>query len=378
VIEWYPTKDQAKTPWMAGVTRDRKVESFNFEDNPHILLAGTTLSGKSNHLNQMISTIVNLNKPDEVRILLVDNKGGVEFTHWEGIKHALRPMIKKASDVLPTLRWIRELMERRLSTFEHVKAKNFMAYNAKVKDESKIPRLIVFIDELATLLGMDETGDIQNEFRAISSQGRAVGVHLVICTQHVSVDVLPGWIKTNMALRVSGFMPTDSASRVILDHGAAHTMPAIPGRMVFSVGTSWFYAQSPFITDDEIESAVKKSKDDPDPDNREFVSATPLTPKEKFSRQDMFAMALAEFGGKLTAKRMYERLGNNVISRGNLEKMVAEVIAGSPTITHCGEIYNVVKVRNWFEIQRAAEPPNENSDFPEESNSPESGKVGML
>lgn len=376
VIEWYPIKDQAKTPWLAGVTRDRKVEAFNFEDNPHVMIAGTTLSGKSNHLNQMISTLVNLNRPSEVRILLVDNKGGVEFVHWAGIKHALRPMIKKASDVLPTLKWIRELMERRLSTFERIKAKNFMAYNAKVKDESRIPRIIVFIDELATLLGMDETEAIQNEFRAISSQGRAVGVHLVICTQHVSVDVLPGWIKTNMALRVSGFMPTDSASRVILDHGAAHTMPAIPGRMVFSVGTSWFYAQSPFITDGEIESAVEKSKNDPDPDNREFESAAPLVPREKFSRQDMLTIALTKLGGKLSAKRIYELLESGLISRGNLEKMIAEVIAEGPVINHCGETFEISKVRNWFEIHRASNQLSEDTDFPEESILPEAGKVG--
>lgn len=345
VIQWYPLKDHPKTPWMAGVTRDRKAESYNFEDNPHVLIAGSTQSGKSNQLNGMIATLVTMNTPDEVRILLIDNKGGVEFTHWQGIRHELRPMIKKASEVLPALKWLREIMERRLAALEHIKAKNLLAYNAKVKDGDKWPRIICYIDEMATLLGLgDTTAEIQSELRVLVSQGRAVGVHLVICTQHVSVDVLPGWIKTNMTLRVSGKMPSDSASRVILDTATAVNIPSIPGRMVFSIGRSELIAQSPFISDDEIASAVAKSKADPEPDNSEFTAAAPIVPREKFSREDMLTLALSEFDGKLSVKPMHDRLGNEIISRRQLETMVSEVISLGDYIDHCGERYQLKKV----------------------------------
>jgi hypothetical protein len=325
VIDFYPVADHAKTPWAAGTTQDRKVEWYNFEDMPHVLMAGSTKSGKSNHINQMIATFVTMSSPAEIRLMLIDLKGGIEFTHWQGIKHALRPMVKKADDVLEALQFMRSIMERRLMMFEKIKAKNLSSYNSKAK--TKLPRLICIVDEMATLLGLGElTTAIHNELRVLSSQGRAVGVHLVLCTQHSSVDVLPGWVKTNMSLRISGKMPSHQASMVILDSVTAATLPNIPGRLVFSIGRSEVQAQSPYISDDEIARAVRLSQAFPDPDNSEFDASQPIEPREKFSQFDVIEMALTDFDGKLSPTHIHDKVGNEVIPLRKLRLMVDTLI----------------------------------------------------
>ncbi|MCL4251797.1 MAG: hypothetical protein KJ065_26830 [Anaerolineae bacterium] len=358
VMPWYPTKDHTKTPWCAGVTNDRKTEWFNFEDEPHVLIAGSTKSGKSNQINAMITTMTTMNSPAELRLVLIDNKGGVEFTHWSALKHLATPMIKSAERVLPTLRWLRQIMERRLAAFEAIKAKNLMSYNAKVDDTSKLPRVVVVIDEMATLLGLgDLTTDIQNELRVLTSQGRAVGLHVIVCTQHSSADVLPGWIKTNMVLRIAGKMPSHHASMTILDSASAAMLPDNVGRMVFALGRYEVIAQTPFISDEEIARAVHISREFPEPDNREFAPPESITaaipalfqPVERFSQQDLIAAALEHFEGQLSANKLYEVIDPELITLHALRKMIAGLINGHQFKYH-GVVYGIEKRKRSYYV----------------------------
>jgi hypothetical protein len=327
-IDWYPREDQAKTPWAAGVSNDRKVIWYNFEDQPHILIAGTTQSGKSNHLNTIIATSVTMNSPKEVRVLFIDLKGGVELTHWEGVKHALRPMVRKKEDVLEALQWVRGIMEKRLARFEKMKAKNLASFNHRSRE--RLPRIIVFIDELATLIGLGTlTSDIHNEMAVLTSQGRAAGVHLVVCTQHPSREVLIGRIKTNLPMRIAGKMLNHTASEIILDTGSATLLPAVPGRMVFSVGHYEVVAQSPFISDAEIERSVKLSHSlYPEPiDDSEFDAEAVAIIEEKFSKEMAIELALTRLDGSLSSKRIHEIVGNDVITRRKLDPLINELIS---------------------------------------------------
>lgn len=356
VVDWYPEDehDQGKTPWFGGVNGDLKVETFNFEEHPHILIAGSTQSGKSNHINQMIATLVTMNRPDQVQLVLIDNKGGIEFTHWADISHALVPMIKSTSMVLPILGQIRDYMERRLASFERMKAKNLLEYNRRVS--VPIPRIIVLIDEMATLLGLDETDQIHSQLRALVSQGRAVGIHIIICTQHVSVDVLPGWIKTNMTLRISGKMPSDSASRVILDTGTAVTLPAVAGRLVISQGRIETIVQSPLISNEEIAKAVEVSREMlPWSGRQEFTSGAPLAAIEKFNRADLLALAV-ELGGSLHGERIHEAAGgNDVVTLRQVRAMIDD-IKQLKSIEHAGKEYVIEKKGKGFKlIERPSE-----------------------
>lgn len=331
VLDWYPVKDHAKTPWFAGVAENRKVECYNFEDFPHIMIAGATKGGKSNHINQMIATFVTMNTPAEVRLILVDLKGGIEFTHWTGIKHALRPIIKKPSEVLPALALLRTIMERRLATFETVKAKNLFAYNAKQPPGRKLARLIFVIDEMATLMELDELKTaIDKQLMVISSQGRAVGIHLVICTQRTSVDVVPPWMKTNAGMMISAKMPNQHASMTILDSVAAANLPNIRGRMVFSQGRMEVICQSPLITDEEIARAVTVSQTFPDPDEWEFQLEGDQLPvfevEQGFGRDDAIEVALTHLDGKLSAQQIYKIVGHSVTSEYKLQKLVRAIV----------------------------------------------------
>lgn len=326
IIDWYPVQDHSKTPWCAGVTNDRQTQWFNFEDHPHVLIAGATQGGKSNHVNQMISTFSTMNTPEEIRLMLVDLKGGIEFTHWKGLQHQLKKMLTTPEQVLEGLQWLRNIMETRLEAFESIKAKNLMSYNDKAKH--KLPRIICIVDEMATLIGLgDLTKDLHTELRVLSAQGRAVGIHLVLCTQHSSVDVLPGWVKTNMVLRVSAKMPNHQASMVVLDSVTAAQLPDVPGRMVFSVGRSEIIAQSPFISDEQIAQAIKTANQFPKPDDTEFISVLPKPEPEKpkFTREDVFKFAL-EMNNKLSANRIHDIVGNEVITLRKLRALVHSII----------------------------------------------------
>jgi len=331
------------------------VEWFNFENTPHILIAGSSGGGKSNHINQMIATFITMSSPSELRLLLIDNKGGIEFTHWEGVKHLLKPMVKHVSQVLPTLKYARVLMERRLTEFEQVKAKNLASYNEKMREPDRIPRIIIIIDEMATLLGLgDLTNDIQSELRVLSSQGRAVGIHLMVCTQHSSVDVLPGWIKTNMSMRIASRMPSHSSSMIILNTVTAATLPDVPGRMVFALGSTEVIAQSPYISDDEIARSVKLSRAFPDPNEAEFIEHQEqprIVRPPRFSLDDMIELALKEFGGKLTPSGIHRQLGNDIVTLRDLRAMVNGVIEGwedKGEVVHRGAVYILKKDRNAY------------------------------
>ncbi len=354
VIDFYPLKDHARTPWAMGVSNDRKVVWATFEEFPHLLLAGSTKGGKSNHLNSMIATMCTMNTPSELGLLLIDLKGGIEFTHWAGLKHQIRPMVKKNTEVMDALQLMRSIMEQRLIIFERVKAKNLESYNSKVKHENKLPRLITIVDEMSTLMSLGTlTTAIHNELLILSSQGRAVGMHLVLCTQHSSVEMVPGWVKTNMSIRASTSMPTDTASLVILGTTSAAKIPKIPGRVVFSMGRDEIVVQSPFISDMEVAQAVTISQAFPDSDRGEFapdVKAPPKLAKEKFTKEELYTIVLEHLKGKISAKNIFEHLGgteNDVISLHHLRIMVKHILDDGleKGIDHNGIHYRLKKVQ---------------------------------
>lgn len=366
VLDYYPAADHAKTPWAAGVSSDRKIKWFNFSDHPHVLIAGTTQSGKSNHVNQMIATISSMNRPDDVRFVLVDNKGGIEFTHWRNLKHLLRPIVKSAAEVPDALKYVRKLMERRLAMFESIGAKNFESFNEKASQ--RVPRIVTVIDEMATLVGLgDLTTAIHTELRVISSQGRAVGIHLILCTQHPSVDVIPGWVKTNMGVRVAGKMPSHTASMIILDTVTAATLPDVAGRLAFSVGRSEIIAQSPYISDIAIARAVQISQEYPDPDNSEFVEtdrAVIPVARPKFTEEDAIEMAFSLFDGQLAPSKIFAQIGKEIMSEREVRGLVDDIIERGLTkgIWYKDTLYKPRKIRKTHILEPVGQPVVPQSD----------------
>ncbi|MCU0463208.1 MAG: hypothetical protein MUF38_01420 [Anaerolineae bacterium] len=360
ILPFFPTEraDLGVLPWVAGAQEDRRVATFDFDSSPHMLLAGSTNSGKSNLVNGIIAQLITTHSPAAVRLVLIDNKGGLELAHFEEAKHNLVPMVRQREDVLPVLVKLREIMQQRFKVLARIKAKKILEYNQRVSADHKMPRILCVVDEMATLSGMGNTSkSIQEELRIISAQGRAVGIHLILATQNTNVNIVSGDIKTNFIMRVSGKMPDLGSSMSILGSPSAIALPpGVAGRFVFRRGIEESIIQAPFISESEISRAVEIANDFPAPQNiaefeaifndTENLPAAPheLTIKEKFTEADLIEACLKLPNHQISSKKIQEMLGDQAPSRYVLDQMCAE-LSDRPTIEYGGVIYKVKRLR---------------------------------
>jgi S-DNA-T family DNA segregation ATPase FtsK/SpoIIIE len=191
---------------------------------PHLLIAGTTGSGKSVCVNGIIACLLSNNTPDELRLLMVDPKR-VELTGYDGIPHLLAPVVTEMERVVGALQWATREMNQRYRRFADVGARNIIEYNQRIEggDQRKLPYLVVIIDELADLmmLAPDET---ERTITRMAQLARATGIHMVISTQRPSVDVVTGLIKANFPARIAFATASGTDSRVILDQPGAERL----------------------------------------------------------------------------------------------------------------------------------------------------------
>jgi S-DNA-T family DNA segregation ATPase FtsK/SpoIIIE len=224
---------------------------------PHLLIAGATGSGKSVCVNAIISCLLLNNTPDDLRLIMVDPKR-VELTGYNGIPHLLAPVIVEMERVVGVLQWILREMDTRYHKLAQAGTRNIAEYNAKapLRNEKKLPQLIVFIDELADLmmLAPDET---ERSLTRLAQLARATGIHLVLATQRPSVDVVTGVIKANFPARIAFAVASGTDSRVILDQPGAERLLG-RGDMLFQAPDSPapLRMQGAFVSDAEINRLV--------------------------------------------------------------------------------------------------------------------------
>ncbi|WP_187940947.1 DNA translocase FtsK [Helicobacter pylori] len=224
---------------------------------PHLLIAGTTGSGKSVGVNAMILSLLYKNPPDQLKLVMIDPKM-VEFSIYADIPHLLTPIITDPKKAIGALQSMAKEMERRYSLMSEYKVKTIDSYNEQAENNGveAFPYLIVVIDELADLM---MTGGKEAEFpiARIAQMGRASGLHLIVATQRPSVDVVTGLIKTNLPSRVSFRVGTKIDSKVILDTDGAQSLLG-RGDMLFTPpGTNGLVRlHAPFATEDEIKKIV--------------------------------------------------------------------------------------------------------------------------
>jgi S-DNA-T family DNA segregation ATPase FtsK/SpoIIIE len=221
---------------------------------PHILIAGTTGSGKSGCVNAMLSSVLLRSDPNQVRMVLVDPKR-VELNHYEGIPHLLTPVVtspRLAANVLGNL--IKE-MEERYGVMSRAKTRSLVELNrARLKEgERPLPYILCVIDELADLM-MVAPADVEDSIIRLAQKSRAVGIHLVLATQRPSADVITGMIKANVPARIAFAVSSQTDSRVILDQNGAESLLG-QGDMLFRPAGESRSAriQGAFITEEEIE-----------------------------------------------------------------------------------------------------------------------------
>lgn len=226
---------------------------------PHLLIAGTTGSGKSVCINAFISCLVFNNTPEQLKLVMIDPKK-VELVRFNGLPHLIGNVEVDADRAVGVLRWLTAEMDRRYELFQGISARNIGGYNRKFAAASKahlrLPYIAVFIDELADLMHM-YPGDVERNLCRLAQMARATGIHLVVATQRPSTDVITGLIKANFPARLSFAVASGTDSRVILDTVGAENLLG-KGDMLYQAPDAGAPArvQCVYVTDTEIERVV--------------------------------------------------------------------------------------------------------------------------
>jgi len=225
---------------------------------PHLLIAGTTGSGKSVGINAMILSLLYKNSPDQLRLLMIDPKM-LEFSTYNDIPHLLTPVITKPKQAIAALNNMVAEMERRYELMADTRTKNIENYNEKVKnlDAEHLPYIVVIIDELADLM-MTSGKDVEVSIARLAQKSRACGIHLIVATQRPSVDVVTGLIKANLPSRISYRVGQKVDSKIILDQMGAESLLG-RGDMLFTPPGSPALVRlhAPWATEEEIENIVE-------------------------------------------------------------------------------------------------------------------------
>ena len=237
---------------------------------PHLLVAGSTGSGKSVCVNTLISSILFSRKPDEVKLILVDPKM-VELSVYNGIPHLMLPVVTDMNKAAAVLRWAVREMDARYMTLATAGVRNVASYN-KQNPTKSMPLILIIIDELADL--MMTNPDVEESIDRLAAKARAAGIHMVLATQRPSVDVITGKIKANVPSRIAFTVATQIDSRTILDQAGAERLLG-RGDMLFNpIGANKpIRIQGAFISDEEVEELIAFVKGQGQPEYDEIMMA---------------------------------------------------------------------------------------------------------
>ena len=241
---------------------------------PHMLIAGTTGSGKSGCINAMLCSILLRATPDEVRMILVDPKK-VELNHYETIPHLLTPVVTNMKHAAAALQNIVREMETRYEIMGTYRARNLIELNRarKAKGHPPLPYILVVIDELADLM-MVSPAEVEDAVIRLAQKSRAVGIHLLLATQRPSVDVITGMIKANVPSRIAFAVSSQTDSRVILDTAGAEALLGSGDMLYRPLGTSRLQrVQGAYISEEEIALLVEQCRRQQEPEFDEELLA---------------------------------------------------------------------------------------------------------
>ena len=245
-----------KIPICIGKDISGNIEVIDLSKTPHLLVAGTTGSGKSVFINTLLTSILYKFSPEELRLILIDPKM-LELSVYNDIAHLLTPVVTEPKKAIIALKWVCKEMERRYSLMNEEGTRSLEGYNQKALE--KLPYIVVFIDEMADLM-MTAGKEVEHYVQRLAQMARACGIHLVMATQRPSVDIITGSIKANFPSRISFQVASKYDSRTVLGEIGAEQLLGNGDMLMSKNGGNIIRYQSAFISDNEVNKLIKEIK----------------------------------------------------------------------------------------------------------------------
>ena len=249
-------KNLHKIPICIGKDISGNIEVIDLSKTPHLLVAGTTGSGKSVFINTLLASILYRFSPKELRLILIDPKM-LELSVYNDIAHLLTPVVTEPKKAIIALKWVCKEMERRYSLMNEENTRSLEGYNQKSVE--KLPFIVVFIDEMADLM-MTAGKEVEHYVQRLAQMARACGIHLVMATQRPSVDIITGSIKANFPSRISFQVASKYDSRTVLGEIGAEQLLGNGDMLMSKNGSSLIRYQAAFISDNEVNKLIKEIK----------------------------------------------------------------------------------------------------------------------